>query len=313
MNARAEAPAALDVPPDDLLARIEVTALELARAAGREITEGLRRDVAVDYKTEGRGRAAPTNPVSELDRSIEDTIRTALAERFPDHGIIGEEVDLHPSPDDEYLWVIDPVDGTTNFVNGFPLFACSIGVLHRGRPVVGAVWTSTSHELRPGVFHARAGGPLRFEEAEISLRGNTGVQRRLAAAPGGSAGRLRTWDNRVTGSTSVECVFVAAGMFNSAAFGAPAIWDVAGGIVLVRAAGLEVWQRQAPFRGAWAPFERFEAPATVREDRTPTMRDWRRSLVIGEHEPVEVRRTSMRGPSRWRRFKRGLRRRLGRG
>ena len=313
MNTGPATPPAVETPSDALLDAIEATAVELARAAGLEIAAGLRREVTVDYKTEGRGRAAPTNPVSELDRSIEATIRTALAERFPDHGIIGEEVDLHPHPDDEYLWVIDPVDGTTNFVNGFPLFACSIGVLHRGRPVVGAVWCSTSHELAPGVLHARAGGPLRFEQAEISLRGNTGVQRRLAAAPGGSAGRLRTWDNRVTGSTAIECAFVAAGMFNSAAFGAPGIWDVAGGIVLVRAAGLEVWERQAPFRGAWAPFERFEAPATVREDRAPSLRDWRHSLVIGEHDAVEARRTSMRGPSRWRRLRRALRRRLGRG
>jgi myo-inositol-1(or 4)-monophosphatase len=297
--------------PRALLLEIEQVAIDFARSAGAEIAAGLQREVAVDYKTEARGSSAPTDPVSELDRSIEDQIRTGLAERFPDHGIVGEEVDVHPRPDDEFLWVIDPVDGTTNFVNGFPLFACSIGVLHRGRPVVGAVWCSTSHELTAGVYHAHLDGPLEFEGRALTLRGNAGVKRRLAAAPGGASGRTRDWDNRVTGSAAVECAFVAAGMFNSAAFGAPGIWDVAAGIVLVRAAGLEAWVRE-PSGRAWRPFDRFEAPSRVREDRDPTLRDWRRSLVLGEPEAVQLRREGMRPPSRWRRLQRWWRRRRAR-
>lgn len=303
MTASEALPPAADAPPHPLLLEVEQAAIEFARAAGVEIAAGMRREVAVDYKTEARGRSAPTDPVSELDRSIEDQIRSGLAERFPDHGIIGEEVDLHPRPDDEFLWVIDPVDGTTNFVNGFPLFACSIGVLFRGRPVVGAIWCSTSHELVSGVYHAHSGGPLEFEGRALSLRGNAGVKRRLAAAPGGASGRTRNWDNRVTGSAALECAFVAAGIFNSAAFGGPGIWDVAAGVVLVRAAGLEAWVREAPGR-VWRPFERFEAPKSVREEREPTLRDWRRSLVIGEPEAVQLRREGMRAPTRWRRLKR---------
>jgi myo-inositol-1(or 4)-monophosphatase len=67
------------------------------------------------------------------------------------------------------VWAIDPIDGTTNFVNGFPLFAASIGMLHRGCPVVGAIWCSTSYALRAGVYHARAGGALRFEGEPLAL------------------------------------------------------------------------------------------------------------------------------------------------
>ncbi|MEE8336689.1 MAG: inositol monophosphatase, partial [Dehalococcoidia bacterium] len=241
---------------------------------------------------------------------IEALLRERLAERFPDHAIVGEEVDAQPGPDHEFLWVVDPVDGTTNFVNGFPLFACSIGVLHRGRPVVGAVWTSTSHELRSGVYHARHGGELRFDEQEVTPGPPaSGVSRRLAAAPGGAAGRQRGWDNRVTGCASIECVFVAAGIFNSASFWGPGLWDVAAGVVLLRAAGREVWTRVGR---EWRPFERFEPPSQVPPDkdgkeREPTLRDWRRPLLVGEREVLEVLSQRMRGPSLWRRLRRRLR------
>ena len=299
-------PADADALPDDaLLEEIELMAVELARLAGAEIITTLEREISVSYKTAARGKAAPTDPVSEVDHAVERLIRERLGERFPEHGIVGEEVDEHPAADRDFVWAIDPVDGTTNFVNGFPLFASSVGVLHRGRPVVGAIWCSTGHELRPGVYHARRGSGLYFEQHSIALgRPSTGVRRQLAAAPGGSPGRQLTWDNRVTGSMAIECAFVASGVFNSAILWGPALWDVAAGMTLVRAAGREVAIRG---RQGWVPFERFEAPAKVREAREPSLRDWRQPLLIGDPAAVAVLRARLRGPSLWRRIRRRLR------
>ena len=130
-------------PDDAALAEIEEAALALARLAGERIAETLEHEIVVEYKDEARGDGAPTNPVSEVDHAIEALLRERLAERFPDHGIIGEEVAEASGADCDFVWVVDPVDGTTNFINGFPLFASSIGVLHRGRPVAGAIWCST--------------------------------------------------------------------------------------------------------------------------------------------------------------------------
>jgi myo-inositol-1(or 4)-monophosphatase len=101
------------------------------------------------------------------------------------------------------------------------------------------------------------------------------------------------WDHRVTGSAAIECAFVAAGPFNSAIFFSPSIWDVAAGVLLVRAAGLEVFER-APARNrgkgsAWRPFERFHAPERVKDDRAPSVRDWRGALLLGEAGPVAAR------------------------
>lgn len=286
-------------PPPDLLAAIEETALELARLGGAEIEAGMSRPLTVDYKTDGAGGRAPRDPVSELDRSIEELVRTRIAEGFPSHGVIGEELDVPARAEDEFLWVIDPLDGTSNFLNGFPLIACSIGVLHFGRPVAGAIWCSSGPALRPGVYHARLGGSLAFEAAPIVRGTREGLRRRLAAAPGGASASARDWDHRVTGSAALECAMVAAGAFNSAIFWAPGIWDVAAGVVLVRAAGLDVLERPSR-RGPWQPFDRFRAPERKRDGSPASIRDWRHALLMGEASPVQTRIDAIRKSQGWR-------------
>lgn len=300
-----------------VLERIEELATTLAREAGAVASGALQRAIVVDYKPDNRGRDNVYNPVSEVDRAVEDFVRTRIAEAFPDHAIIGEEVDVHPDEDAEWVWVVDPVDGTTNFVNGFPLFAVSVGVLYRGRPVVGAVWCATTHLLRPGVYHAHEGGPLCIDGVAMASERATKVRRALAAAPGGASAGNQRWDHRVTGSTSVEITYVAAGIFVAAPFRAPFVWDVAGGIVLVRAAGREVWIRDQ--RGQWSPFERFEAPARlpgdVKEQRAPSVRDWRATIIAGTAEATSFQRERWRDPPlsfRIRRRLRQWRRRLAR-
>ncbi|MCY4456306.1 MAG: inositol monophosphatase [Chloroflexi bacterium] len=269
-------------PPEGELREIEAVAVELARMAGERIMETLTREIAVEYKDEGKDGRPPSNPVSEVDRAVEDFLRERLAERFPDHGILGEEIDTHPDRDAAFVWIVDPVDGTTNFVNGFPLYAVSIGVTHHGLPVVGAVWCSTGHALRPGVYHAHLGGALHFEGEPMPVgRPASGVTRKLGAGPAGSPGRFRGWDIRVTGSAAIECAFVAAGIFQYAVFTAPSIWDVAGGVCLSQAAGLSV-MTNGP-RGVEA-FSRFEAPVEVQADREPSLRDWRQFIAMGQPE-----------------------------
>ena len=290
------------LPSDDVLAEIEEAALALGRLAGARIAETLAHEITVEYKDGGRDGRAPTNPVSDVDRAIEQFIRERVEARFPEHGVLGEEFEWHTDADREFVWVVDPVDGTTNFVNGFPLFASAIGVLHHGRPVAGAIWCSTGHALRAGVYHARRGGPLRFEDEPVpARRPSRGVSRRLGAVPGGARGRLPHWDTRVTGSAAIECAFVAAGIFQSAVFAAPSIWDVAAGVCLVQSAGHVALTRG---RRGWEQLERFEPPADVREDRQHTLHDWRQLLILGSEEGAERQRASMRRPSPWTRLRR---------
>jgi myo-inositol-1(or 4)-monophosphatase len=115
--------------------------------------------------------------VSEADRNVELAVRAALARAFPQDGIVGEEA--APTPGSSgYTWVIDPIDGTTNFINGIPQWCVILACVHKGRTVIGVVHDPVHDEMH----HARLGGgaycndrPIRCT-AKTSLReGSTGV------------------------------------------------------------------------------------------------------------------------------------------
>jgi myo-inositol-1(or 4)-monophosphatase len=266
------------------LEEIEQVAIELATLAGAEIVAALGSILKVRYKTGAaeKEQAKPVwrDPVSEVDGKVEELIRVRLGKHFPGHDIIGEEMEHRPSFGHDFVWAVDPIDGTTNFVNGFPMFAASIGVLHHGRPIVGAVWCSTTHALRAGIYHATTATKLRFEGNDVTPKANPAVRRRLAGVPVLS-GEDGMWETRKTGSAAIECALVAAGLLQVARFASPNIWDVAGGLALVRAAGGTV---QAQDGGRWAPMERFEAPP--RADGKADLRYWRRPIAIGPAEVV---------------------------
>lgn len=268
-------------PDPGALAPLEAFAHALATDAGAEIVRAAGSRIEVRYKDRPRAGAVPSSAVSEVDRAVEAALRQRIAERHPDHGVIGEEVE-EPAPARDWLWVLDPIDGTANFVNGYPLFACSIGLLWRGEPVVGAVWCAATHALRPGVYHARRGGPLRFDGEPYAGAPNPDVQRRLAGLPPRDAGRGRAVDHRVTGSAATEVAFVAAGLLRFTLLRRISIWDVAGGVVLAAAAGQPVWELVEEAR---RPLVRFEAPPGR------TLRAWRGTLLVGDpgDEADEIR------------------------
>jgi myo-inositol-1(or 4)-monophosphatase len=265
------------------LKEIEEVAVELAALAGAEITRTFGNILSVRYKskTEG-GEISLRDPVSEVDGRIEKLIRERIYERFPDHDIIGEEMKDRLGQRHEFLWAVDPIDGTTNFVNGFPIFSGSIGVLHNGRPVVGALWCSVSHALRSGVYHAREGGKLYFDNDEVTPRLSPDVRRRLAGVPVASASDESDWETRKTGSAAVECALVAAGLMQVARFASPNIWDVAGGLALVRAAKREIRHRRDD---RWVEMREFTPMRGL--DGVEDLRHWHGALVIGTPDSVK--------------------------
>ena len=248
---------------DDLdparLSEIESTAVELAQLGGTEIRAALGSMMLVKYKGIEDDPTHFKDPVSEVDGRVEAMIRERLAERFPDHDIIGEEMDHRPRLGSDFLWAVDPIDGTANFINGFPLFASSVGVLYRGRPIVGALWCSTSHALESGVYHAAVGSGLKFNGAPLDPQSNPAIRRRLVGEPRSSSHASFSWDGRKTGSAALECAFVAAGLLEMAWFERPNIWDVAGGVALALAADRQV---VAQGQDGWKAFDLFAAGET---------------------------------------------------
>jgi len=260
---------------DDLQERIDAAALALAQRGGEAILASLCTPIALDYKGDA---ALLQDPVSSIDRAIEASARELLAERFPGHGVIGEECPDDRAPDADFVWVLDPIDGTSNFVHRYPLFACSIGVLHRGQPIAGAVWCSATPDCRTGVFHTRC-GKLCLDGAPVApLVRVGGPVRRLVGDVGPARRRGPPYDRRVSGSAAIECVLVAAGVLDAARFRRLWIWDVAGGVALVQAAGIPIW---VGVGRAWRPFQGFEIPRATQSRRTPGLRDWHRPLLLG--------------------------------
>jgi myo-inositol-1(or 4)-monophosphatase len=260
---------------------LEEAAAEFAALAGAEITSALGSIFKVRYKTGAADLKSLRDPVSEIDSHVEVMIRKHLAQCFPEHGIVGEELAEHEGIDPDYVWAIDPIDGTTNFVNGFPLFAASIGVLHRGLPIVGAVWCSISHALRPGVYHARIDGKLRFDGSDVTPKINAGVMRRLAGVPVIANADEAGWETRKTGSAALECALVAAGLLEVASFASPNIWDVAAGVTLVKAGGGVVYEHK---KEGWRRLEKFPARASTL--RIEDLQRWRSPLIVGSERAV---------------------------
>jgi len=129
---------------DSLNINIEKTAIKISIGAGRILSKHFGKIQTVEYKGSGK-----SDPVSLADREAQDYIKENIATHFPDHGVLSEEdedIDRGADPAPDYLWIIDPLDGTKNFIAGLPIFGCSVGVLYRGTPIAGAIYLPLPEE-----------------------------------------------------------------------------------------------------------------------------------------------------------------------
>jgi myo-inositol-1(or 4)-monophosphatase len=186
------------------------------------------------------------------DSESEAFVIAAIRELFPRHGILGEETGHFPGSGDGagFLWVIDPLDGTTNYARSFPFFACSIGVLWRGEPVAGVVEAPRLAET----FAAASGQGAWLNGSRIRVSAGSELGRAILAT-GFSYNRntvarnnvdnfgklvLKVHDIRRAGAASVDLGYVAAGRFDGYWEMYLKPWDVAAGALVVREAGGKV-------------------------------------------------------------------------
>jgi histidinol-phosphatase len=218
------------------LAVLRETAHELADLADERTMAAFRGHLEVRTKADGSW-------VTEVDQGVERALRTAIRERFPDHAVLGEEDGLD-GPVDSPRWVIDPIDGTTNFVKGNPIFATLIGVQVDGQDVVGVASAPALTTRFDGIHGGAAtqdgraiqvSGITRLADAEVSFGGlghfhGTG---RLAAVQSLVTGTAR---QRGYGDFWQHCL-VAAGSTDIAVEAVVNLWDVSAIRVIVESAG----------------------------------------------------------------------------
>ncbi len=138
---------------------------ELADASGEKILPFFRTALGVEDK----GGAGRFDPVTEADRAAEATIRALIKKTFPDHGIVGEELGSD-NPDAEYVWVVDPIDGTRAFIIGYPIWGTLIGLTRFGESVFGMMHQPFTRERFTG---DRQGAKYRGPAGERSLHVRT--------------------------------------------------------------------------------------------------------------------------------------------
>ncbi len=215
-------------------------ATRAARAAGRIMLRNIDRLDRVKVTTKG-----DKDFVSDVDQKAEAEIIRIIRQTYPEHGFIAEESGTHGNAENQ--WIIDPLDGTTNYLHGFPQFSVSIAFRHRGRLESGLIYDP----LREEMFTASRGDGALLNDRRIRVSGRPGLEDALLATgfpfknPEFLDSYLDTFrvlatvcaDIRRPGSAALDLAYVAAGRVDGFWEIGLSEWDMAAGALLIQEAG----------------------------------------------------------------------------
>ena len=215
-------------------------------AAARKAARSLKRDFGEVEKLQVSLKG-PANFVSSADRRAEEILRTELTKARPGYGFHGEEGGHYKGSDKTHTWIVDPLDGTTNFLHGIPQFAISIGLQREGVMIAGLIYNPANDELYiaergKGAFlndqRLRVAGRRRLDECVVACglphigRGDHQLALNEMAALQNKVAGFRRF-----GAASLDLAFVAAGRLDGYWERNLQPWDIAAGQIMVREAG----------------------------------------------------------------------------
>ena len=217
-------------------------AVEAARIGGGVLRDYARRQAPVSIDLKGLN-----DYVTEVDRTSERAIVGYLNGRFPDHSILAEESNGQAKDAAPFQWYVDPLDGTTNFIHGVPIYAVSVGLRVAGKMSVGAVYDPVRDEM----FHAVAGGGSYVNDVKIKVTARESLKGALLATgfPFRAHNRLKeylrsfetfileTAGVRRAGSATLDLCYTACGRYDGFWEMSLSPWDIAAGSLIVREAG----------------------------------------------------------------------------
>jgi myo-inositol-1(or 4)-monophosphatase len=211
---------------------------QAVRAAGAMLVERMGH-----VKVREKG---PADLVTEADLASQEMVRQAILKVYPDHTVLGEEGPPAEAPRGSYRWILDPLDGTTNYVHGYPFFAVSLALERDRELLVGAVFNPIAQEC----FTAAAGQGAFLNGVRIATSGITELSQAVASAGLPALVQRESPDLEVfieasqvcqsirrSGSAALNLAFVACGRMDVFWSFSTKVWDVAAGALLVREAG----------------------------------------------------------------------------
>ena len=216
--------------------------MKTARKAGRALLKDFTEVENLQVSSKG-----PGDFVSRADRTAEETIRTDLMAARPTYGFLGEEGKEIEGEDPTRRWIVDPLDGTTNFLHGLPHWAVSIALEHKGQIVAGVIYDPVKDEM----FHAEKGGGAFVNEQRIRVSARHKMIESIFATGvpfGGRPDLPMTLQDlarimpacagvRRFGAASLDLAYVAAGRYEGYWERGVKAWDIAAGLVICREAG----------------------------------------------------------------------------
>jgi myo-inositol-1(or 4)-monophosphatase len=220
--------------------------LNVMIGAARKAARGLKRDFGEVEKLQVSMKG-PANFVTAADRKAEETLFAELNKARPGYGFLGEESGQRDGTDKSHRWIVDPLDGTTNFLHGIPHFATSIGLERDGIAIAGVIYNPATDDMfiaerGKGAFlneqRIRVAARTRLAEAVITCglphlgHGDLALGARETGAMQPKVAGLRRF-----GAAALDLAWVAAGRFDAYWERDIKPWDMAAGIVLVREAG----------------------------------------------------------------------------
>ena len=214
--------------------------IEIAKEAGQIVREGFGKTVDIEFKTN------ESNLVTQIDKASEKKIIDYVIKEFPTHGILAEESGESKNTS-EYVWVIDPLDGTTNFTHGFPIFSISIGVQKNGITLAGVVYDV----MQDIIYSAESGNGAYEGNRKINVSPNDKLQRALlvtgfpyniAENPENAFERFIALTKasrgmRRLGSAAIDFCYVAKGVFDGFWEVYLHPWDICAGKLILEEAG----------------------------------------------------------------------------
>lgn len=262
-------------------------ALQIAREAGQLIVSSrANQPLDVQYKSKD-------DPVTNADQQASDFIVQRLKQLFPTHHIVSEEMPV-TSGNSDYTWLVDPIDGTKEFVAGRPDWAVSIGLIYEGRPVLGVVYTPDWNECW-------SGGPSIGLWKDEQLLTVTSWQPNILISASDTAHLTETvcsWGHlRPMGSIALKLARVAAGDAIATWSSSPrGEWDICAGHALLLAVSADLKRRVAPFdvryTGRWGA-SLGTGLVAAHSQVLPTITDWLRheDVILTELGTHSIRRT----------------------